>query len=130
MKKMMLSAGKEETRLGGIHRRYKREVVNGFSGDIATGNHIVAGEVENVSANGFKLVNISGKFKASEHLYQTIISGDGKHYRLLAKPCWEHRSGGGLEIGFKIVDAPWEWLELILKSIPGHEIRVRPQGHA
>ena len=118
------------SRMGGIHRRYQREKVVGFSGDIADGNHIIAGEVDNVSTYGFKVVNVTENFRGKKHCYQAIISGNGKHFKLLAKPCWKKITTQGMEIGFKIVDAPWEWFEFILESLPGNQGRHYSRGLA
>lgn len=128
---MRLQEGQETmSRMGGIHRRFEREKVNGFSGDIADGNQMIGGEIDNVSTNGFKMVNITDGFRAKKHCYQAIISGDGKYYKLLAKPCWKRQTAEGMEIGFKIVDAPWEWFEFILESVPENHGRYTPRGLA
>lgn len=131
MDQMRLQEGKGTmSRMGGIHRRFQRETVIGFSGDIADGNHMIAGDVDNVSTNGFKMINITGSFRAGKHYYQTIISGDGKYYKLMAKPCWKRKTVGDTEIGFKIVDAPWEWFEFILESVPEKKGGYVPNGLA
>lgn len=131
MERMRLRKGQETNSLmGGIYRRYQREKVVGFSGDIADGSYIITGDVDNVSTNGFKIINIKDKFRGEKHCYQAIIVGAGKHYKLLAKPCWKKQTVNGMEVGFKIVDAPWEWFEFVLESVPSNRGRYVPQGHA
>ena len=41
----------------------------------------------------------------------------------LAKPCWK-RTGSmtsRIDIGFKILDAPWEWVEFAMNEIPAFD---------
>ena len=131
MDRMMLQ--NEESgryRMGGIYRRYRRGTVSGFSGDIADGNRIIGGVVEDVSPNGFKMSHIDETFLAEEHTYYAVVSGKGRHYKLLAKPCWKRSTETGLEIGFKIVDASWEWTEFILDTVPEDSRQNALSGNA
>jgi hypothetical protein len=109
---------KAPDRMGGIHRRYRRGKVAGLSCDIADGNRIIGGVIENISANGFKMSQVDDTFPADEFYYQTIVSGNGRHYKIIAKPCWTRDTDTGREIGFKIVDASWEWTEFVLQTVP------------
>jgi hypothetical protein len=103
-----------------MNRKHRRAGVPGFVGDLADGNLVIGGIVEDISTGGFKLTNIPESFSAEKHTYMAILSGGGKHYRLLAKPCWRKQGegGGSVEMGFKILDAPWEWLALTMNEIP------------
>ena len=103
-------------RMGGFSRRTRRERVAGFTCDIADGNRLLAGIVEDISANGFKMTQVTEAFQGDEHYYRTVVNGGGKHFKILAKPCWSRASSDGLEIGFKILDVSWEWTELILTA--------------
>lgn len=106
-------------RYGQLRRRYRRAGVSGFVGDIADGSMFIGGMIEDISAGGFRMTHLPPAFGAEKHSYATVVSGGGKHYRLLAKPCWRRQGrGNSVEIGFKILDAPWEWLELTMKEIP------------
>jgi len=97
-----------------VERKEKRRVVTGFSGDIAGSDDIVAGDVGNISAGGFKITGIPDSFTGAEHSYTTVLNGNGSYYRVVATPRWRKECGekGFVEMGFKILDAPWEWLEL------------------
>ena len=105
--------------LGRVERKDIRGTIPGFVGDIADGLAIFGGKVEDISTSGFKLTNVPESFTAQKHIYTTVVSGNGKHYRLLAKPCWKKPSelDGFVEVGFKIIDAPWEWTELALDIV-------------
>jgi hypothetical protein len=97
-------------------RRHPRVEVQGFVGDIADGNLVLAGTVEDVSSGGFKMSNLPKSFTAANQSYTTVISGNGKHYKVIVVPCWtrETDSNRSVEVGFKIIQASWEWIELIL----------------
>ncbi len=88
-----------------------------FVGDLVDGRKIIGGIVENISAGGFKITNLPKSFTAEKHFYTTVLSGGGKHYKILARPCWRKKNGEYLfTTGFKILDAPWQWLELTLQK--------------
>lgn len=107
-------------RFGQMNRKDRRAGVGGFVGDLADGNLVFGGTVADISAGGFKIVNIPESFSAEKHTYTAVLSGGGKHFRLLAKPCWRKQGAGrgNVEMGFKILDAPWEWIELTMNEIP------------
>ena len=104
-----------QERIGGFSRRAKRMHVTGFSCDIADGNRLHGGIVADVSSHGFKMRQVSRWFQGDAHYYRTVLSGNGKHFRIIAKPCWRKETSDGLEIGFKIIDVSWEWTELIME---------------
>ena len=107
-------------RFGQMNRKHRRAGVPGFVGDLADGNLVIGGIIEDISTGGFRITNIPESFAAEKFTYTAILSGGGKHYRLLVKPCWKKKGTipGSAEMGFKILDAPWEWLNLIMKEIP------------
>lgn len=105
-----------QSRMGGFHRHFQRREVSGYTCDIADSRRLIGAVVENVSANGFKVSRIGEGFLAAEHCYRTVISGNGKHFKILAKPCWKRQTSQGVEIGFKILDVSWEWLEMTLSA--------------
>jgi hypothetical protein len=106
--------------IGQVKRKYRRAGMTGFVGDVADGKNIFSGYVSDISVGGFKIADLPQSFSAERHTYTAILSGGGKHYRVLAKPCWQHNSAmkSRIDIGFKIIDAPWEWVEFTMKEIP------------
>jgi len=100
--------------MGGFYRRSRRARVKGFSCDIADGHRLHEGAVADISLNGFKMIQAGETFPGDKHCYRTVLSGAGKHFKVLAKPCWRKASSEGGEIGFKILDVSWEWAEMIL----------------
>lgn len=100
-----------------ISRRYPRGRIDGYSVDIADGRFFAHGAIADISLTGFKMALSFDSFKADQYSYTTIISGKGRHFKLLVKPCWKNSSGQKSEVGFKIVDAPWEWAEFAMMVI-------------
>lgn len=107
-------------RFGQMKRKHRRAGVPGFVGDLADGKLVISANIEDISIGGFKIVGIPSTFGADKHTYTAILSGGGKHYRLLAKPCWITPGAveGKVDIGFKILNAPWEWVEFTMNEIP------------
>jgi hypothetical protein len=100
-------------------RKYPRLGVPGFVGDLADDKKFIAGTVGNISTGGFEIINLPPSFRAEKFTYKAVLSGGGKHYKILAKPCWRRDRGfNSVEIGFKILDAPWEWVELTMHQLP------------
>lgn len=106
--------------VGRVKRKYRRAGMAGFVGDVADGKNIYSGYVSDVSVGGFKIADLPLSFSAKRHTYTTILSGGGKHYRVLAKPCWQRGAAmkNRIDMGFKIIDAPWEWVEFTMNEIP------------
>jgi hypothetical protein len=108
----------QETATGLMHvkRKHPRVEVHGYVGDVADGNFVLGGIVEDVSSGGFKMSNLPGTFSATDRSYTTVISGKGKHYRVIVIPCWTKKLGNdrSMEVGFRIVQASWEWAEFVM----------------
>ncbi|MFW2364997.1 MAG: PilZ domain-containing protein [Desulforhopalus sp.] len=104
---------------GPVKRKSRRARIPGLIADLADGNAIVGGKVDNISQSGFSFTHVLPDFAADKHTYTIVLSRDGRHYRIIAKPCWRLQGEGEQnKIGFKILDAPWEWLEFTMTEIP------------
>lgn len=96
-----------------MKRKFERVQISGLYGDVAAGNLILNGLVDDISPGGFKLSQLPASFQNDKHVYTVILSKGENHYKILAKPCWDTKTEGknSMEVGFKIIDAPWEWTE-------------------
>ena len=93
-------------------RRFGRMAIKGFSVGIADESSYAVAVAENISRGGLKLSGLSPRFQADKFLYRAVVSGGGKSFRLTMKPCWKRPvDEQSLEMGFKVIDAPWEWCE-------------------
>jgi hypothetical protein len=118
MEQMAIHRQQGSPRYGMLKRRYQRTGIDGFVADIAVGDVVLGGIVSDISSGGFKMSKVAETFAVEKHSYTTIISGGGRHYKILAKPCWSRIDASShlQEIGFKIVDASWEWTEFVLNT--------------
>ena len=99
-------------------RKNPRLDVQGLVGDIADGNFVLGGLVDDVSLVGFKMSNLPISFSADKRGYTTVISGKDKHYKCIVIPCWTKKAEDtqSIEVGFKIIQASWEWTEFVLHA--------------
>lgn len=102
-----------------VKRKSRRVSIPGIIGDLADGNAVIGGKVGNISKAGFNFINVPPDFHGDNHVYTIVLSKGENHYRVMAKPCWQRaREKEEREIGFKILDAPWEWVEFTMAEIP------------
>ena len=111
-------------------RKHPRFKVDGLSCHIAAGNMIFDGVVEDISAGGFKMANLPKALTVKRHTYQAVLSGNGRHHRLIVIPCWTEKPANSrlTRVGFRIIQASWEWTEHILHTADGLE--DPPSHHA
>jgi hypothetical protein len=102
-----------------IERRYPRIKISGLICDIADGNLVFGGIVTDVSAGGFKVSNLPRTMSSGKHNFSAVLSGNNRHYRLVVVPCWSKTAAEGycVEIGFRIIQAPWEWTDFISNAV-------------
>jgi len=94
-------------------------MIQGFVANLADGDRLIDGNVENISTGGFQVTDLPKSFGGKNHTYTAVLSGGGKHYKMLAKPCWQKQQGENkIHFGFKILDASWEWVDFTLHGIP------------
>ena len=106
-------------RFGQIKRKYRRTEVSGFIGNLADGKKVIGGDVGNISTGGFAFTNVPESFSADKHTYTAVLSGGGKHFKMLTKPCWRMKNKNNtIQVGFKILDTSWEWVELTMILLP------------
>ena len=106
-------------------RRHERVELHGYIADIADGNFIYGGIIEDVSLGGVKLNSLPTKFSIEGKTYCIVVSGGtaGTHFKLTVRPRWKKvaQSGLSMDVGFRVVDAPWEWADLVNKMMPKKE---------
>ncbi len=103
-------------------RIHERAELHGHIADIADGNFIYGGIIEDISISGLKLNSLPTKFSIEGRIYRIVISGgaDNEHIKLKVRPRWKKTAGNGLsmDVGFRIIAAPWEWTELVHSMLP------------
>ncbi len=103
-------------------RRHERMELHGHIADIADGNFIYGGIIEDVSFGGLKLNSLPTKFAIEGRTYCIVVSGEASeaHFKINVRPRWKRmvKSGLSMDVGFMVVDAPLEWRELVKKIMP------------
>jgi hypothetical protein len=96
-------------------RKHRRKEVAGFLGDVTAGGLVAGCEVRDVSRGGFRVRDLAAKYKSGKYFYTVVLSGHGRHFRMLATPCWEKVDpvNNQTETGFKILDCSLEWIEFV-----------------
>ena len=106
-------------------RIHERAELHGHIADIGDGNFIYGGIIEDISISGLKLNGLPTKFAIEGRIYRIVISGgvSNEHIKLKVRPRWKRTAASGLtmDVGFRIIDAPWEWTELVQSILPGQE---------
>ncbi len=110
----------KRNRISPGNRRYERAVVEGYKGEIAYGNQVISGVVNEVSPAGLRISQLPEDFSINRRHYIAVVSGYKKQFKIIIRPRWFKtiEDSDSLDVGFSIVDAPWEWLEFISKTIP------------
>lgn len=89
-------------------RKHQRNNAPLLTADLSDGNNVIQGMVKDFSVDGIKMVEVPQEFSTRDILYTVIVSQGKHHFRLVVQPRW-HK---GNQIGFRIMDAPWKWIEL------------------
>ncbi len=106
-------------------RRHERMELHGHIADIADGKFVYGGIIEDVSLGGLKMNSLPTKFAIEGRTYSVVVSGgtSGTHFKLTVRPRWKRtaQSGLSMDVGFRVVDAPWEWTDLVNRMMPKKE---------
>jgi len=99
-------------------RRHERMEVPNLTVDVSDGVGFFSGSVRDVSRVGMQLDDIPRKLNDQAKQLSVVISADGKTFKMLAIPKWIDGDNSRKRMGIKIIDAPWDWTEFIMKYEP------------
>ncbi len=99
-------------------RRHHRMLVGNLHVDISDGQGFFSGTVEDLSRFGLKLDDVPKKLDEKAKHFSVIVSGDGQHFKMSAKPRWAQGKSFSKKVGLEIVNAPWSWTEFVMKFEP------------
>lgn len=95
-------------------REHQRVIAGNFMVDISDGSGFFSGTVSDLSRSGLKLGGIAPKLNdRSKHL-SVVISAQGKHFKMMARPRWSQTHQVSKNIGVEIVKAPFGWTEFVM----------------
>ena len=107
-------------------RRQIRARLRGYIADIADGNFIYGGIIEDVSYDGLRLNDLPLRFSVEGRKYCIVVSGgpNDDHYKLIVTPRWRRKNGASMHVGFKVSNSPKEWKLLLNKVIPKEHVEI------
>jgi len=100
-------------------RRHQRMAVANLHVDISDGQGFFSGTVEDFSRFGMKLDNVPKRLDEKAGNLALVVSGEGKHFKMKARPRWARRKSFSKKVGLEIVNAPWGWAEFVMQFEPG-----------
>ena len=79
-------------------RRHERVELHGHIADVADGNFIYGGIIEDISMGGLKLNSLPTKFAVEGRTYSLVVSGGTSdiHIKLTVRPRWKKVDKSGL----------------------------------
>ncbi len=101
-------------------RQYQRMAVGNLYVDISDGQGFFSGTVKDLSRFGLKLDDVPKKLDEKANYFSVVVSGDGQHFKMRARPRWAHKKSLNKKLGLEIVDAPWGWTEFVMKFEPAY----------
>ncbi len=86
--------------------------------DVSDGWGFFSGSLSDLSRFGLCMRDLPKKINQNAHRYSIVISGDGKNFKLLARPRWNEDEQRRKTIGVEIINAPWGWTEFVISKEP------------
>lgn len=101
-------------------RKYRRTRVGGFVCQLADNKSIFKGDIDELSAQGFRMSKVPSPFCDESKIIRAIFSQGENYYKITIVPRWSKLSpdGDGFHVGFKILDNDWKWLRFSMEILP------------
>lgn len=99
-------------------RRHDRIEMNNLVVDISDGWGFFTGTLRDLSPLGLQIDGIPQKLDDKAKHISVVISENGKHFKMNARPRWTHQQSVGKNVGFEIVNAPSGWAEFVMNHEP------------
>ena len=93
-------------------------VVGNLYVDIGDGQGFFSGTVEDLSRFGLKLDDVPKRLDVKAKNLSVIVSGQGQHFKMRARPRWAQGKSFSKKVGLEIVNAPWGWTEFVMQFEP------------
>lgn len=87
--------------------------INGLSADVSSGKGFYSGKVTDLSRFGLRLTDLRLKCDTNQRL-SIVVSGQGKNFKILARPCWTKTDRTRKSVGVEIMNASWGWTEFVI----------------
>jgi hypothetical protein len=89
-----------------------------FSVDASDGAGFFQGAVENVSRFGICIKYLAQRLNNKEKEIIIVVAGNGRNFRLKARPRWSTLDSTAKSVGAEIINPPWAWTYFIVSLEP------------
>lgn len=86
--------------------------------DISDGKGFFSGRVHDISRSGLSLYDIPQKIDAQSSFLTVVVTGQGDHFKLQIRPCWQKTAGREKIIGGRIEESSFAWTEFVMRREP------------
>lgn len=105
-------------------RRHMRIDMNSLTVDASDGNGFFQGIVSDASRFGLCLSDLPKKIMSNVSHLTVVVSGQGHHFKMQAKPKWSTNDSAMKSFGVEILDPPLSWIKFIKNFEPKLEVDV------
>jgi hypothetical protein len=104
-------------------RRQNRTILKGYMADVADGNFVYDGIVEDISLEGLRLNDVSNRFLVEKRKYNLVVSGGSESvtFKLKVTPRWKKENAPYIDVGFHITDIPSTWKKFVQEVMPKNQ---------
>lgn len=102
-------------------RRHQRMAVTNLTVDISDGIGFFAGTVGDLSRFGLMVNDIPKMLDEKAPQLSVVITGNGKHFKMKARPRWSCRQSINKKVGIEVMNAPWGWTEFVMDLEPKND---------
>ena len=100
-------------------RKYMRIGMKTLSVDISDGVGFFSGKVSDASCFGLCLTDLPNHLNEQEKIMTIVVSAREGHFKMNVMAKWSSRENIRKSVGVKIISAPWEWTEFVMKFESG-----------
>ena len=89
--------------------------------DISDGSGFFGGTIRDLSRFGMKVDNVARRLDDNAKQFSIVISGNGKNFKVKARPRWTVQQPISKSVGIEIVHAPLGWSEFVMDFEPSKD---------
>ena len=89
-----------------------------LSVDVSDGIGFFSGTVSDISRFGLCMDDLSRKLNENVRKMTIVVAGQGKRFKMSARPRWSTTEGHKRVLGAEILNPPWGWTEFVMAFEP------------
>ncbi len=102
-------------------RQHTRTSLAGMEIHISDRAGFCTGNIKDVSRFGICITDLPRKLHAKHGLFDAIVSGNGKNFKLRLEEKWKAKDGLTTMVGAGIDNVPWNWTEMVIHHEPAND---------